>query len=409
MISSKTGEGGDLLAGALEHFRAGDVVATYAPDEVELLLPDTPGERASAVVDRVMRMAGIEGTIVGLAVAPDEADHPERLMRAARNALRTKLLESGRPSRLPSDPGRPSPSPIPRRGAPPPLLASDEEPVLEDAATRAAAEDLDARAAEPAPITIIGEPSSGKIAFAKRMHKRAGGGPLVVIACGKLAESAQLERALDQAADARGGTLVLDEISELTADGQARWLAALRALIGRTRLVVTTHRDLFALADRGAFSNELAELLFESPPVVVPPLRHRPDDIVPLATRFAEDSGARTPAQFSPGALARLRSYPWPGNVLELRNALERAVRLAGGGEILAEHLPGDTLASPAGDGRLREHVDSVERDAIVKALAETSHNQTHAAKRLGLSRRALIYKMEKYGLKAPPTGGKRR
>ncbi len=119
------------------------------------------------------------------------------------------------------------------------------------------------------------------------------------------------------------------------------------------------------------------------------------------------DAGAPAPVRMAPGALARLRSHPWPGNVLELRNAMERAVRLAGEGEILAEHLPSDALPA-AGDGRLREHVDSVERDAIVKALADANHNQTHAAKRLGISRRALIYKMEKYGLKAPPGQARR-
>nr|MDQ3033134.1 sigma 54-interacting transcriptional regulator [Myxococcota bacterium] len=217
-----------------------------------------------------------------------------------------------------------------------------------------------------------------------------------------------VERALDEAAFARGGTLVLDEISELSADAQARWLPVLRALDGEARVIVTTHRDLRALAERGAFSAELAQHLYAHEPIAIPPLRHRPDDIVPLATRFAEEAGARVPVRFSAGALARLRSYPWPGNVLELRNAAERAVRLAGGGEILAEHLPGENLATVAADGRLREHVDSVERDTIVKALAESNHNQTHAAKRLGLSRRALIYKMEKYGLKPPPGTNRR-
>jgi transcriptional regulator with GAF, ATPase, and Fis domain len=82
---------------------------------------------------------------------------------------------------------------------------------------------------------------------------------------------------------------------------------------------------------------------------------------------------------------------------------MERAVRLSSPSEILAEHLPSEVLSISPGEGRLREHVDSVERDAIIKALADSNHNQTHAARRLGLSRRALIYKMEKYGLKAPP------
>ncbi len=129
---------------------------------------------------------------------------------------------------------------------------------------------------------------------------------------------------------------------------------------------------------------------------------------LPLATQFAEESGAPTPVNFSPGSIARLRSYPWPGNVLELRNAMERAVRLAREGEILAEHLPSEPMSIASSEGRLREHVDSVERDAIIKALADSNHNQTHSAKRLGISRRALIYKMEKYGLQRPPTGTKR-
>jgi DNA-binding NtrC family response regulator len=167
------------------------------------------------------------------------------------------------------------------------------------------------------------------------------------------------------------------------------------------RIVATTHRALAGLVERGAFDSRLYSRLAEHV-VDLPPLRSRPEDIIPLAERFAAEHGARQPVRLSPGALARLRSHPWPGNVLELRNAMERAVRLSGGGEILAEHLPTDVLPA-AGDGRLREHVDSVERDAIVKSLADANHNQTHAAKRLGISRRALIYKMEKYGLKAPP------
>ena len=167
-------------------------------------------------------------------------------------------------------------------------------------------------------------------------------------------------------------------------------------------------RDLRGEVNQGRFR---ADLFFRLSVVriTLPPLRQRPDDIVPLATRFAEDVGASAPVRFSTGALARLRSYPWPANVLELRNAIERAVQLASGGEILAEHLPAESLVVVAADGRLREHVDSVERDAIVKALAESNHNQTHAAKRLGLSRRALIYKMEKYGLKQPPGTQRRR
>jgi DNA-binding NtrC family response regulator len=162
-------------------------------------------------------------------------------------------------------------------------------------------------------------------------------------------------------------------------------------------VVSTTHRDLDALAKHHAFLEGLQQRLTEVR-IGIPALRFRAESIIPLARNFAKEFQPGGPVKLSAGAIERMRSYAWPGNVLELRNAMERAVRLADGGEILAEHLPGNAPAT--GDGRLREHVGSVERDAIVKALADNNYNQTHAAKSLGISRRALIYKMEKYGLK---------
>ena len=207
-------------------------------------------------------------------------------------------------------------------------------------------------------------------------------------------------------AQAAGGTLILDGVGELSAENQSHLVNALQQAED-VRVVATTHRLLAGLVGRGAFDEDCYRRV-STHAIELPALRNRADDIIPLAERFAVIYGAAEPVRMSAGALARLRSYPWPGNVLELRNAMERAVRLAQGGEILAEHLPSDVLPIASGEGKLREHVDSVERDAIVKALADTNHNQTHAAKRLGVSRRALIYKMEKYGLKAPPGASRR-
>jgi DNA-binding NtrC family response regulator len=234
----------------------------------------------------------------------------------------------------------------------------------------------------------------------------------VVVACSALAEAADAERAFGPepgsfASRARGGTLLLDEVGDLPLPAQP----AVRALVEKvkgTRVVATTHRVLAGLVERDAFDRALYERL-AAEIVEIPALRNRPEDIVPLARRFAEEAGAAPPVALSPGALARLRSYPWPGNILELRNAMERAVRLANGGDVLAEHLPSEVLPTGPSEGRLREQVDSVERDAIIKALADANHNQTHAARRLGISRRALIYKMEKYGLKPPPGEARRR
>jgi transcriptional regulator with AAA-type ATPase domain len=381
MVQARSGEGGALLAAALEQFRAGDVVATYAHDEIEILLPDTTSERAKAVVSRVLSNGGFDGAFVTVRAAPEDADHPERLMRAVRNALQVCREAHGnrQVSKLGSD-----------------------EPMLVDVASRHAAAELERRvdARTRRPILLVGEASAGKVAFARRAHRRAGDGAFAVLVCTRDGSAEALESCIREA---RGGTLVLDEVSELSAPAQERLASKMRSLAQATRIIATTQRILRAHSERGAFHRDLAKWFEQDEAIVIPPLRQRPDDIVPLATQFAEEAGAVSPVRYSAGALVRLRSHPWPGNVLELRNAVERAVRLAVGGEILAEHLPSEQLTQIATDGRLREHVDSLERDTIVKALAESNHNQTHAAKRLGLSRRALIYKMEKYGLKSPP------
>lgn len=380
MVQAPGGEGGALLKVALEQFRAGDVVATYAHDEIEILLPDATCAVAQSVVTRVLSNGGFENALVACSAAPGEADHPERLMRAARTALQARREAQGAPAIS--------------------KLARDE-PMLVDAASLRALSTLEHRIAgrRRHPMLLIGEASAGKVAFARRAHRRAASGPFTVLVCTRDGSVESLDASLRES---RSGTLVLDEVSALSMEAQSRLASKMRSLVQMTRVIATTHRDLPLLTGRGAFHRELAAWLDPRMAITIPPLRQRPDDIIPLATQFAEEAGA-APVRYSAGALVRLRSYPWPGNVLELRNAVERAVRLALGGEILAEHLPLEPLLPVATDGRLREHVDSLERDTIVKALAESNHNQTHAAKRLGLSRRALIYKMEKYGLKPPP------
>ena len=385
MMAARPGEGGKLATAALEEFRAGDVVATYATDEPEMLLPDTDVDTARMVLTRMLSNAGLEAT-VGLAVSPEHGDSPERLLSAARRALDI-AIEHG--SGIHEPPPR-----SPARAVP---LAS------QDASTREVIAELEDAAADLEPLLLQGEKSSGKSVFARLVHERGTrpDAPFVIVRCASLEKpptNAELSKAL-------GGTLVLDEIGDLE-DSHQRALLAWISAERDVRLIATTHRALAGLVERGAFEKNLHEI-FVGRVVEIPALRNRPEDIIPLAESFAKAAGD---VRLSPGALARLRSYPWPGNVLELRNAMERAVRLARDGEVLAEHLPSEPmpLANTSGEGRLREHVDSVERDAIIKALADCNRNQTHAAKRLGISRRALIYKMEKYGLKRPPKGARR-
>ena len=395
MLSARTGEGGRVTAKALESFRAGDVVATYASDELELLLPDTDGPTARAVVQRILAEAELEAS-VGLAVAPDHGDSPERLIRSARRAL-AAAGENG---------GFAEP---PEREA----VVSDPSDHMEsrDEATRALLADLEDAAADDAPVLLLGEKSAGKSIFARYLHRRSSRreGPFVVLPCAALLdEEVALEVLTDELLEqALGGVLFLDEVVELDRAGQRRIVEWAEAAERDVRFVATTHRAIKALVERDAFDRALYELIAVHV-VEVPALRNRPEDILPLARRFAVEAGASEPVRFSAAALARLRSYPWPGNVLELRNAMERAVCLARDSEILAEHLPSEPMPIASSEGRLREHVDNVERDAIIKALADCNHNQTHAAKRLGISRRALIYKMEKYGLKRPPRGSRR-
>ncbi|MGF1466739.1 MAG: sigma 54-interacting transcriptional regulator [Sandaracinaceae bacterium] len=398
MLRARPGEGPKLVEAALGHLRAGDVVATYAPGEIELVLPDTSATQARAVVERVVEAQQVDARI-GIAVAPEHADRLERLLWGARAALRDAMARE----RV--------------LGAPPVADVETVERVslvAQDPASRAVLERITTLADGAGPVVLTGEPSSGRSAFARLLHENSprAESAMIALRCARLADPERVKELLRPDAEgilgrARGGTLLLHEVSELPPGAQERLLDLLDAWGGDVRLVATTHLDLASLAERGAFSVPLARAL-AGEQVAIPPLRHRPEDIIPLAEAMARDTGAADPLRLSPGALARLRSHPWRGNVLELRNAMERAVSLAQGGEVLAEHLPSDAVTTAAPDGSLREHVDSVERDAIIRALAEASYNQTHAARRLGISRRALIYKMEKYGLKLPPESARR-
>jgi len=223
-----------------------------------------------------------------------------------------------------------------------------------------------------------------------------------------------------EAAD--GGTLFLDEIGEMPLSLQAKLLRVLeRKVITRVggtaevatdaRLIAATHRDLDADVRSGRFRQDL---LFRIGgfTIVVPPLRDRPREIVPLAELFARTTASeqgRAVPVLSQDAREVLTGYTWPGNVRELKNAIERALVLCTD-TITAADLP-DKMRDMAQRTRpiaiaadVRGHLAEVERAAIVAALEADGGNQTRAAKRLGLSRRALIYKLEKYGLKPPPT-----
>jgi DNA-binding NtrC family response regulator len=209
---------------------------------------------------------------------------------------------------------------------------------------------------------------------------------------------------LFRAAD--GGTLLLDEIGELPLHLQPKLLRALETgqitSVGSdapvavdTRLVAASNRDLDKAVAEGRFRDDLFYRI-NVVELTIQPLRERREDILPLARRFAaEFSGG--PIRLSPQAVNCLLAHPWPGNVRELRNAIQRACLLCRGDVIIPEHLPPKIAALASGTREIRSEkgrLSQVERATILATLAETGGNRTQAAKKLGISRRALIYKI---------------
>ncbi|HPK00837.1 MAG TPA: sigma-54 dependent transcriptional regulator [Candidatus Sumerlaeota bacterium] len=206
--------------------------------------------------------------------------------------------------------------------------------------------------------------------------------------------------------EARGGSLLIEEIQALSPVAQTRllhWLdpaAAGPDQDERPRLIATASRDLEAAVQAGAFAEALFYRLtsFE---IYLPPLCQRPDDILPLAALFQRGATHRR-ARFSPATMTCLQTYSWPGNVRELKNAMERAALLSGGDVILPAHLPPRirAAAEPAGPGAETAGsatMEDVERSIILQTLREQNFNRSETARRLGISRRSLLYKLRRY------------
>ena len=211
---------------------------------------------------------------------------------------------------------------------------------------------------------------------------------------------------------AHGGTILLDEIGEMSPALQAKLLritqdGAFQRIgsneVRRTdvRILAATNRNLDKEVEQGRFREDLFYRL-NVMEIYVAPLRERRADILPLATQFATTFGQQKP-RFSPGAAACLEWYEWPGNVRELSNAMERATLLCRGDVILTEHLPKrvQRFGLPKGespdDAPPFERMADIERTAILHALKQHDFNRTETARALGISRRALTYKLRTY------------
>jgi len=286
-----------------------------------------------------------------------------------------------------------------------------------------------------APVHIYGESGTGKELVAKLIHESGPrrDGPFVPVNCGaiptELMESELFghkrgsftgavsdKKGLLQSAE--GGTLFLDEIADLPLHMQVKLLRVIQEKAVRpvgesaevsidVRLLSATHKNLAQLVAESKFREDL----FYRVNVIemrVPPLRERPQDVPELAEAVLRRLGRRmkvTPPTLAREALAALESYAFPGNVRELENILERAITMSTGGEIRATDIqlrPSPVGLSPeasAAGGPLGDHLEGIERDAIVKALEQTRYNKTAAAKMLGMSFRALRYRIKKLGI----------
>ncbi|MGB9606807.1 MAG: sigma-54 interaction domain-containing protein, partial [Bryobacteraceae bacterium] len=292
-------------------------------------------------------------------------------------------------------------------------------------------------AASEVTVLIRGETGTGKELLAKAIHFNSPRrhGPFVTINCGaiprELLESelfGHLKGAFTGAVAhkkgrvelADGGTLFLDEIGELPPPLQVKLLRLLQEKeiekVGATeplrvnvRIIAATHRNLEAMVEDGTFREDLYYRLAVIP-LVLPPLRERAEDIPELALHFFERSKQRhrRPDLVLPEALLPyFSSYRWPGNVRELENVIERVVLLARGQEVTLHDLPEFLRRErPPLDAIQLElppegiSLEAVERELIRRALEKFDGNQSKAARYLDISRKTLIYRMEKYGLK---------
>jgi two-component system nitrogen regulation response regulator NtrX len=296
-------------------------------------------------------------------------------------------------------------------------------------------------AASETRVCIRGETGTGKELIARTLHEKSPrrNGPFISLNCAAIpAELMESElfghekgsftgaaaRHLGKFEHAHRGTLFLDEIGDMPLTMQAKLLRVLeegeiervggdKPFAVDVRAVVATHRNLEEQVRLGTFREDLYHRVFVFP-IVLPPLRQRPEDIRVLAEHFVRqlaDQNNWKPRSFSPEAMAALESYQWPGNVRELRNVVERVLLLSPADIVEAamveRALPqgvvgnshGFAATGALGTGSLARRVESFERETLLRELKRNRHHMTNTAKALGLERSHLYKKCQQLGI----------
>jgi DNA-binding NtrC family response regulator len=281
-------------------------------------------------------------------------------------------------------------------------------------------------------VLITGESGSGKERIARFVHEEStrAAGPFIAINCGAITETLLESELFGHARGAftgatqdrpglfeaaNGGTLLLDEVGEVSPGMQVKLLRALQEREVRrvgenksrkvdVRIVTATNRDLAHGVAAGTFRQDLYYRL-KVVELSVPPLRERRDDVLPLARVLLADAALRMKRKISalaPGAADQLLRYEWPGNVRELENAMERAVALARGSRVELEDLPEEirqAFPKPVATVGTVRPLHEIEREYILAALDLNLGNQTHTAEQLQIGSATLYRKLKSYGL----------
>lgn len=298
--------------------------------------------------------------------------------------------------------------------------------------------DMAVRAAQTISTVLIrGETGTGKELLAKGIHFNSPrkDHPFITINCGAIPKdlleselfghvkgsfTGAIAHKRGKAEAADGGTLFLDEIGELPAELQVKLLRLLQQgeieKVGATettnvdvRIVAATNRNLQAMVEDGAFRDDLYYRLAVIP-LELPPLRNRPDDIPELVEHFflrAREKHGRPDLVLPAALMPYFSAYRWPGNVRELENVIERLVVLSRGNELTLNDLP-EALQRERPSLEVLQldlppqgiSLEAVEKELILRALQKSNWNQTQAARYLDLSRKTLIYRMEKYNIR---------